>query len=177
MRKLERGQAPVCLSRYKYGRDSWEVITQNESYKDDIWQQLTNMQNAFCAYCESRLHDRKRHIEHFFRRENFPQLTFDWGNIFGSCNEPDSCGNHKDNKAQRGIDLSKVCKPDIMNPVKYLLFLSDGNVMPRHGLEPADAEIAENTINVFNLSGSPKLVGKRRAAMREIGRASCRERV
>ena len=166
MRKLERSPAPACLSRYKHGRDSWTVITESESYKDDIWQQLTDMQNAFCAYCESRLHDRKRHIEHFFKRENFPQLTFDWGNIFGSCNELDSCGNHKDHKTQRSIDLSKVCKPDTMNPAQYLLFLSDGHVMPRDELEPADAEIAENTINVFNLSGSPKLVGKRRAAMR-----------
>lgn len=121
MRKLERGQAPRCLSNYKHGRDKWEVVSTNPQYSEEVWRELNAMQGLFCAYCESSFKQRK-HIEHFFRRGQVPQKTFEWANLFGSCSESDSCGNYKDNKAPSTIDLAKVCKPDIMNPVDYLFF-------------------------------------------------------
>lgn len=168
MRKLKRGQAPRCLSKYRYGRDHWGVVSTNTQYNAEVWRQLNNMQGHFCAYCESDL-KQKRHIEHFFRCRDVPQKTFDWSNLFGSCDEPDSCGKYKDNKAPVTIELSKVCKPDIMDPADYLFFADDGSVEPQSGLSPADLEIAQNTIHVFNLNGSSKLVGKRReAARREL---------
>lgn len=168
MRKLERGQAPRCLSNYKHGRDKWEVVSTNPQYSEEVWRELNAMQGLFCAYCESSFKQRK-HIEHFFRRGQVPQKTFEWANLFGSCSESDSCGNYKDNKAPSTINLAKVCKPDIMNPVDYLFFADDGSVEPQLGLSATDLEIAINTIQVFNLNGSSKLVGKRReAARREL---------
>lgn len=48
-------------------------------------------------------------------------------------------------------------------------FADDGSVEPQLGLSATDLEIAINTIQVFNLNGSSKLVGKRReAARREL---------
>lgn len=165
MRKLKRGQAPRCLSNYKHGRDKWEVVSTNPQYSEEVWRELNAMQGLFCAYCESSFKQRK-HIEHFFRRGQVPQKTFEWANLFGSCSESDSCGNYKDNKAPSTINLAKVCKPDIMNPVDYLFFADDGSVEPQLGLSATDLEIAINTIQVFNLNGSSKLVGKRREAAR-----------
>ncbi|MCK9237357.1 MAG: TIGR02646 family protein [Thiopseudomonas sp.] len=165
MRKLTRGQAPSCLSNYKHGRDKWEVVSTNPQYNEEVWRKLSAMQGSLCAYCESRL-KQKKHIEHFFRRGQVPQKTFEWANLFGSCSQPDSCGNYKDNKAPSTIDLAKVCKPDIMDSADYLFFADDGSVEARSGLSPADLEIAQNTIQVFNLNGSSKLVGKRREAAR-----------
>lgn len=165
MRKLKRGQAPRCLSKYRYGRDKWRALSTNAQYNAEVWRQLNNMQGHFCAYCESRL-KQKKHIEHFFRCRDVQQKTFDWSNLFGSCDEPDSCGKYKDNKAPVTIELSKVCKPDIMDPADYLFFADDGSVEPQSGLSPAGLEIAKNTIQVFNLNGSSKLVGKRREAAR-----------
>lgn len=166
MRKLNRGTEPKCVEKHRRAKSTWKELSTNRECNAEVWQHLETMQGSFCAYCESRLHERQRHIEHFFRRSDVPRMTFEWANFFGSCDEPDSCGKYKDNKALKTIDLAKVCKPDIMNPAEYLLYLPDGHVIPQYGLEPADAEIAENTIKVFNLSGSPKLVGKRREAMR-----------
>lgn len=166
MRKLNRGTKPKCVEKHRRANSTWKELSTNRECNAEVWQHLETMQGSFCAYCESHLHERQRHIEHFFRRRDVPRMTFEWANFFGSCDEPDSCGKYKDNKASKTIDLAKVCKPDIMNPAEYLLFLSNGHVMPRDGLGAADAEIAENTIKVFNLNGSPKLVGKRRAAMR-----------
>ena len=163
MRQLARGQAPACLSKYKHGRDNWSSTSKN--CRDEIRKELKAMQGLFCAYCESRLnrHD-KRHIEHFYERDKEPQKTFDWSNLFWSCNEPDSCGKYKDNKASATIDLTKVCKPDEKDPAGFLLFVADGSVEPQSGLSAADLEVAKNTIQIFNLNGSSKLVGKRRKA-------------
>lgn len=168
MRKLHRGQTPNCLSKYRHGSDEWREISKNTQCSAEIWQQIEDMQGSFCAYCESHFNN-KKHIEHFFRRRDLPQRTFDWTNLFGSCNEPSSCGGYKDNHAPSSIDLSKVCKPDENDPADYLLFVENGNVVPKEGLSTEDIQIAENTIQIFNLNGSTKLVGKRReAARREL---------
>lgn len=166
MRKLNRGAEPKCVGKHRRANSTWKELSTNRECNAEVWQHLEVMQGSFCAYCESYLHEGQRHIEHFYRRRDVPQMTFEWANFFGSCDEPDSCGKYKDNKASKAIDLAKVCKPDIMNPAEYLLFLSNGHVMPRGGLETANAEVAENTIKVFNLNGSPKLVGKRKEIMR-----------
>lgn len=166
MRKLDRGQAPACLNNYSHGKNAWNDVSIKD--KEEIWRQLEDMQRMFCAYCECRINLEKnnRHIEHFFRRHANPKMTFDWINLFGSCKEPNSCGCYKDNKASSNIDLYKVCKPDTMNPADYLLFVKNGNVVPKEGLSDSDLEIAQNTISLFNLNGNSKLVGKRRAAAR-----------
>lgn len=163
MRKLERKAKPACLGNYRHGKDNWNGTS--KSCRDEIWLHIEKMQGTFCAYCESRLHVRKRHIEHFFRKDDEPKKIFDWDNIFGSCNHSDSCGRYKDHKA-KSINLLKVCKPDSMNPSNYFIFASDGKISLKAGLESYEAEIALNTIKVFNLNDSPKLVGKRREAMR-----------
>lgn len=159
MRKLNRTESPTCLSNYHHGRDEWHCVSGAD--KVELWQQLEAMQGAFCAYCERRLND-KKHIEHFFRRREKPQKTFEWANLFGSCNDLNSCGNYKDNKAPSTIDMAKVCKPDSMDPADYLVFVADGTVVPKEGLSDSDTKIAQNTILIFNLNGNSKLRGKRR---------------
>lgn len=165
MRKLNRGSAPACLNNYRHGRDSWGSVSPND--KEAIWTQITAMQANFCAYCESLLNNKKKHIEHFFRRSQTPQRSFDWSNIFGSCDEPDTCGRYKDNKAPSTINLYDVCKPDEADPSIYFFFSGDGSVVPKEGLDTRQLNIAENTIQVFNLNGSAKLTGKRREAARK----------
>lgn len=170
MKKLIRNSAPECLSRFRHGRDNWSVIYKN-SLTDEIWAQLNGMQHGYCAYCECKLDDdnSKRHIEHFLRRESYSHLTFDWGNLFGSCNNPNRCGKFKDNSpTARGIDLNRVCKPDGESPIAedLLIFLSNGDVKVRIGLSDEDTEIARNTIRVFNLAGDTSLVNARKAVIR-----------
>lgn len=163
MRKLERTPAPACLGHYRHGANNWNDVT--SEHKAEIWQQLEAMQGRFCAYCERNIRCKPydSHIEHFLRRANVPQKTFDWDNLFGSCNSKSTCGNHKDNKA-RHINPEQVCKPDMMDPADFLQFLPDGSVQPKPGIEANQQQIAENTIAVFNLNADPSLRGRRRAA-------------
>lgn len=168
MKKLTRGDAPFCLANFKYGKDSWSVIRENSLYQD-IWEKLNIMQKGFCAYCECSLHKNnnfKGHIEHFIQRDKVPSLTFDWGNLFGSCNNANRCGKYKDNNPlAKAIDLRKVCKPDVLSSGDLILFLNSGKVRPRTNLTLQNREIADNTITVFNLNGDSKLENARRIAI------------
>ena len=130
MHKLHRRAAPVCLERHQrtFGND-WQKVSPEDKTK--IWEALQVMQLDRCAYCESKITAPKQHIEHFRSRSRFPQETFDWLNIFGSCNDQDHCGKHKDNKQHVQSDL---IKPDAEDPEKLLIFVADGTVAIRRNL-------------------------------------------
>lgn len=108
------------------------------------------MQGTLCAYCECDIRGEppKRHIEHFRQRGRYPQGTFDWANLFGSCKRNNSCGVHKDRCRYRHQDL---IKPDRDDPELFLQFLSDGSIVPRQNLSPTDSHKAQETLRVFNL--------------------------
>ena len=161
MHKLERDPVPPQgLSRYRHGKNQWggQPLTPSLAERDEIWQKLNAMQGKRCAYCEGPIADREKcHIEHFRQRHRYSQGTFDWNNLFGSCNRTDSCGDHKDN--QSGAYPHEVLiKPDVENPESFLLFTKDGAVHARKGLSPNDLHRAEETIRIFNLNGSLKAI-------------------
>lgn len=176
VRKLQRTPAPACLRRFKHGRNQWGELTTSAQYNSEVWQQLEAMQGRFCAYCErgirANTHTNRpdAHIEHFYRRRDEPGKTFDWHNLFGSCNDKNTCGGHKDNKA-RHINPELVCKPDSIDPSGFLQFLSDGGVQPKSGLEAEEQKIAQNTIDIFNLNASHLVNIRKPVVMTETGLA------
>lgn len=126
-----------------------------------IWDRLNVMQSHRCAYCEASLQDKsgrtEGHIEHFRQRSRYPQGTFDWGNLFGSCDRHQSCGKHKDRQKYDHPDLIKVDEED---PEHFFRFLSDGLVVPTDHLSPSERRRAEETIRVFNLNGPLRQIRK-----------------
>ncbi|MFH4593979.1 retron Ec78 anti-phage system effector HNH endonuclease PtuB [Vibrio alginolyticus] len=167
MKKLVRGDAPLCLAQFMHGRDNWSVIS-NNGLTNEIWEKLNIMQSGFCAYCECQLQEdnTKRHIEHFIQKGRDPSKTFDWDNLFGSCNNPNRCGKFKDEDSEaKNIDLAKVCKPDVMDASELILFLNSGKVRSRTTLTPQQKELADNTITVFNLDRDSTLENSRKAAI------------
>jgi uncharacterized protein (TIGR02646 family) len=60
-----------------------------------------------------------RHIEHFRQRSRYHQGTFEWDNLFGSCNRPDNRGKHKDQCGN--YDYQDLIKPDV-EATKHLPF-------------------------------------------------------
>lgn len=162
MRHLIRDPAPpLCLVRDRRGIKSWSAITHDE--RTEIWNKLNVMQRGRCAYCEAALSHPNRHIEHFRQRRNYPQGTFEWGNLFGSCNRQDSCGNHKDNV--KAYPHQHLIKPDVDNPEHFLLFTPLGSVHARATLDDAERLRAEETIRILNLNGSLKAI--RREVLRQ----------
>lgn len=165
MKKLNRYPSN-CLVGLLPGQNGWM-----EASKDDIWIQLDNMQNGYCAYCECHL--KRKHIDHFKTREAYPQETFSWGNIFGSCGDSSQaggwgrCGIYKDADAGR-YDITELIKPDVDEPNDYLLFLTSGKVIARPNLTKLALRKAEETIRVFNLNGNSALFNSRRSAILAI---------
>ena len=146
MHKLQRGAAPACLVRYQHGRDNWSAVSRDD--KVEIWRELELMQGARCAYCEADIITSPRHIEHFRQRGRYPQGTFEWANLFGSCNRGESCGKHKDKCDYTPADL---IKPDVDEPDDYFVFVSDGTIVPRADLSPAQQQRATETLRIFNI--------------------------
>jgi uncharacterized protein (TIGR02646 family) len=149
MHKLDRPIAPTCLSNYRHGQHNWDDVSPAD--KSQIWQQLVVMQQNYCAYCECEIVDGRKHIEHFRQKSSgrYPQGTFRWDNLFGSCNENDSCGKHKDNC---GIyNHQDLIKMDVEDPDAFFLFVEDGSISFLPGLSAAKQHRAEETLRIFNL--------------------------
>lgn len=151
MRKLERDpHGPRCLRRYRHGRDQWNQVTDEE--KTAIWEKLDAMQGRRCAYCEDAIKDGERHIEHFRQRFSYRQGTFEWANLFGSCNRENSCGKHKDRCG--AYDPADLIKPDVDDPEHFFLFVSGGTIAIREeGLTDDERRRAEETLRILNLNG------------------------
>jgi len=151
MHKLKRPQSPSCLSRYQHGRDNWSLVTPED--KEKIWQQLHAMQGNLCAYCESSLltqsGQRDAHIEHFQQKGKDPKATFEWSNLFGSCNRKISCGRHKDTRP--AYDPALPIKMDEEDPDHFFLFVSDGTIAINAELSEPEKERAQGTLVIFNL--------------------------
>jgi uncharacterized protein (TIGR02646 family) len=160
MHKLHRGEAPSCLKQHhRTSGNDWQKVSSED--KKEIWEALQAMQLDRCAYCESKITAPKQHIEHFRPRNHFSQETFAWSNIFGSCNDQEHCGNHKDNKQYvQSYKPADLIKPDEEDPEKLLLFVADGTVTIRHNLAPENQHRVAETIRVFNLN-APSLKNQR----------------
>lgn len=147
---------PNFLTQYDPITDRWsadEPCIPSRDHREEIWTALLSMQGGVCAYCEADLQN-NRHIEHFAVRSRHPSLTFEWSNLFGSCNRTDCCGHYKDDACNphRGYNLADLIKPDSEDPWHFLVFSSDGRVSVRDGLSGPDANRGQTTIDVFNLN-------------------------
>ncbi len=164
MLKLERRRVapPTALSRYKHGRDNWEDVAPAD--KQEVRQQLLEMQAYRCAYCEGSLCP-SHHIEHFAPRGRFPDLTFDWTNLFLSCDSRDHCGHYKDRSGAQPYSPQHLIKPDQENPDHYLRFYSSGEIHSRKDLSPAKETKAAETLRVLHLN-STDLKAKRRRTLK-----------
>lgn len=152
MHKLTRGPAPKCLSRYNYRLGHyWRDVTTQE--KSEIWESLELMQGRRCAYCECDITDHKKsEIEHFRQRNQYGLGTFEWSNLFGSCNRDYSCGKHKD-RLQYRYEYLDLIKMDVDDPEDYLRFMVSGEVVVKPGLSVDKERRAQETIRIFNLNG------------------------
>jgi len=151
--RLDRDPVPPAgLSKYRHGQDSWSNTSPTAAERAAIWDKLNAMQGNRCAYCECLISEDNRHIEHFRQRGRYPQGTFDWHNLFGSCNRPGTCGDHKDKCG--AYPHQDLIKPDVEDPQDFLVFTPHGAIRPRANMQPHDEHRAKETIRILGLDGA-----------------------
>jgi uncharacterized protein (TIGR02646 family) len=157
MHRLDRASvpSPVCLRGYRYGQHTWNDVSISD--KQQIREQLKQLQGCRCAYCEGPidpLDPQDSHIEHFRRKTGpFQYLTFEWDNLYWSCNEKTSCGHYKDNGAG-SYNPDDLINPCVDDPDRFFRFFSDGTIRVRCGLSNHEIHRARETLRVFNLDES-----------------------
>ena len=153
MRKLDRNSAspPVCLACYQHGKHNWGSVS--SEHKDEIRVSLERMQGRRCAYCEGPVDTLGHHIEHFRAKGAFPKLTFDWSNLYWSCDKSDSCGRYKDHDSGP-YDPDDLIDPCRENPDRFFKFRSDGTIQVRTDIPDKEQHRAKETLRVFNLNPS-----------------------
>jgi uncharacterized protein (TIGR02646 family) len=152
MRQLDRAAvpAPPCLAAYNHGVHTWSDLS--GEHKAAIRARLETMQGRRCAYCEGSIDSLGQHIEHFRRKGDaaFRYLTFDWSNLFWSCDQNDSCGHFKDHGAG-AYDPAELVNPCEDDPDRFFIFRADGTISARSGLTTQDEHRARETLRVFSL--------------------------
>lgn len=177
MRKLDRTsvQVPACLQNVPAGRRYADL---SGAEKNEIRNALQAMQVARCAYCERRTATDARdgHIEHFRCQADYEQLDQTWANLFWSCNDEGSCGKFKDGCVRAGGPRVKFDPNDLIDPGNddaddFLLFVTDGSIQVRDGLDGAQELRARETLRVFNLAESAYLRKAREDAVQPYVKA------
>jgi len=167
MHRFNRGTSPVDFKKVSGKYKTWEAFVRDQKAGHfAIRDALYERQRHYCAYCETEIKiqngksDSERlagHIEHLERRADVPSKTFEWNNMFLSCNRPDSCGNYKDGERRR-FNVDDIIDPSKENPLNFFKFDELGKVTP---IAAATSEIkrkVEETVRVFNLNGSSRLL-------------------
>lgn len=177
MHKLDRSLVtpPDCLAEYDNQTKTWADL--EHECKSQLRFALVKMQSTpdtteeakeygvRCAYCEGAIYH-AGHIEHFRRKNpaHFPELTFEWTNLFLACGSEQHCGHYKDRPSAPSYDPVHLIKPDEHDPEQYLYFHSSGDVRVREGLEnEEDKHKANETIRVFGLNNAPLPSSRARA--------------
>lgn len=174
MHKLRRPDPPICLTDTSVR--SYGELHGNE--KAEIRHKLLDMQRHRCAYCERRTGENAQdgHIEHFKKQAHHKNLSLTWSNLFWSCNDENTCGKHKDKCVRTGgehgsFSEDELINPEVDEPEEIFLFVVDGTVRPKDGLDGVSKRKADETLRVFQLDRSAYLNRARADAVRPYIRA------
>jgi uncharacterized protein (TIGR02646 family) len=172
MHRLDRNTVsiPRCLAVPPAGR-CYDDLRGDE--REEIRAQLLDLQKHRCAYCERRTGEERDdgHIEHFRNQAGCPALSLAWTNMFWSCNDEKTCGKHKDKCNRMSgprvvFDSNDLIDPCADDPNDFLLFVVDGTLRPREGLDVVAQRRVQETLRVFQLADSAYLRKSREDAVR-----------
>ena len=154
MHKFSRGESPIDLTKAKKKfHNQWDKTFIGSAEHAALSEFLYACQSHYCAYCEIKINKPSDgFIEHLERRSDNPERTFDWTNMFFSCNHSDSCGIFKDNsKPKMDFSLNDIIDPSTVDPQDFFAYDSEGNILPKNSNY---TQQVNETIRIFNLKNS-----------------------
>lgn len=125
---------------------------------------LCNEQDCLCGYSEMILEEdsTSSHIDHYYKRNLFPQKTFDWNNLIVSTIDEDFGGKYKDNTYKiKAEEYQQIFNPVVDDMSQFIEYSGNGEIVPLNNLSKDIFNKVKKTIEVFNLNCS-SLNNKRR---------------
>lgn len=169
MRRLTRPEEPAELAQARKAGvgsrspgDAWSEFAGRHLVRATLLQ----AQEKRCAYCESGIgrgdeRDLDHHIDHHCPKSAHPGLTFEWENLLVSCSNRECCGHRKGNN-----DYPALLDPYRDPTDAWLVYVSDGNVVAREGLDAETTRRVVESIRILGLD-CDRLKRKRKAVMAE----------
>lgn len=122
---------------------------------ENIEQNTVSEQNFQCAYTEIDIeeHNYSSHIDHFYKQRMFPNLKFEWSNLFTSTNNEYFGAKYKDNtyKIQQE-DYQYLINPSIENPSDFFKYSFTGEILikviDKNSLKYKKAKLTRNAFNL-----------------------------
>ena len=176
MKTVVKSPAPACLAKAHSDGLNWDTFwhDRHDDYEAVREQALSDQKNE-CAYTGLWLGEgttQQLHIDHYRRKGIFQELTFEWDNLFAAAKELDYGSDYKDSKAkwEKKVAISRYS--EFWSPLdpahdKAYWFRQDGNIEPHESLSAQDKEMAQRTIDIFNLN-APDLKKKREGLIKQL---------
>lgn len=116
---------------------------------------LIKEQNYICGYTELPIdiNNTSSHIDHYKKRNLYPNLCFSWNNLIVASNDDDFGARYKDNNyIITPNQYSFILNPVTDNPNDYFEYATWGEIIPKKsGLTEAEKDKADETIKAFKL--------------------------
>lgn len=122
---------------------------------------LKEEQGGLSLYTEEPCLLNRSHIDHFRRRSEYPQMTFDRSNLVVDGLSDYYGARYKDLCSCGELDYKCLIDPVNDSPERFFSYYGDGSIEPAVMLNHRDLLRAEYTIKVFNLN-HPSLKERRR---------------
>ena len=125
------------------------------TYTDDTNEKLPSEQNYQCAYTEVRVEpdSNSSHIDHFYKRQLYTNLKFNWSNLFVATNNEHYGAKYKDKVVTEKNDYSNIIIPAQEDPSQYFKYDFTGIIEEKNSDVDSKAyKKAKKTKDVFYLN-------------------------
>lgn len=171
MKTIAKSPEHDCLGKAKDKGWSWDefVDKDHDNYVTVRNQALTD-QKQECAYTGLWLGSGTNHIlhiDHFRKKSIYPELRFDWNNLFAAAKNLKCGSDYKDKNIHGSRDNAESQYSSFLSPLEANLesmfwYQQNGKVNAHPRLSESMATKVENTIKMYNLNDDD-LVSRRRS--------------
>lgn len=176
MKTINKIEEPLCLEVAKKNRWNWQSLHEyGKSEYESLRNHLISEQGGECAYTGLWIGEGTKqtiHIDHFRKRSIYPQLEFEWLNLFGAVKNSEYGADRKDKWIGGSLRHAEKQYGEIWSPLQANLadkfwYAEDGKVEPHPHLSIEEKAITNKTIEVFNLN-SNELRERRKSIKKQI---------
>lgn len=174
MKTIIKSEVPPCLRQAQGKGWNWDEFRTN-AYDDylSVRSQALVDQKDECAYTGLWLGmgtTHTLHIDHFHKKAIFPEETLSWENLFAAAKNRNDGADYKDRqihgtKSDAEKQYRAFWSPLEANLSQAFWYRQDGVVEPDEKLSDEEKEMAQHTIDMYNLN-SPDLRNRRLGIIR-----------